>query len=202
MRRRREFPSKPRGFSRRTADTLPTLERFLIVCEGEKTEPGYFRAFRVPKDVVDVRGLGDHTLNLMRCAIKLTGSGEYDQVWCVLDRDSFPAERFNAALELAGQHGIRVAYSNEAFELWYLLHFQYCDAGIPRTEYGDRLTQRMGRPYRKNCDTMYDELLERQPEAIRNAGRLLAQYRPARPARDNSSTTVHVLVSELNRFLR
>ncbi len=46
-----------RGYSDRKIETRELIERFLIVCEGEKTEPNYFNAFRVPKDVIDVRGL-------------------------------------------------------------------------------------------------------------------------------------------------
>lgn len=58
----------------------------------------------------------------------------------------------------------------------------------------------LGHPYAKNSGALYDELLARQPEAIRNAERLLVQYQPPNPAADNPSTTVHLLVNELNRF--
>jgi len=35
-------------------------QRFLIVCEGEKTEPGYFRSFQVPGVVVDIHSTTHH----------------------------------------------------------------------------------------------------------------------------------------------
>ena len=45
----------------------------------------------------------------------------FDQVWCVFDRDpsrvNNTAQRFNAALRLAEKEDIKVAYSNECFEL-------------------------------------------------------------------------------------
>lgn len=49
-----------RGYSPRKVNTRELKQRFLIVCEGERTEPNYFKSFRVPKNVVsiDVRGLG------------------------------------------------------------------------------------------------------------------------------------------------
>lgn len=202
MPNRREFRTRGRGYSPRPVDTRNVLQRFLIVCEGEKTEPNYFRAFRVPKEVADIRGLGDNTVGLVQRTLELRKEDVYDQVWCVFDRDSFPAERFNQALALARQNSIQVAYSSEAFELWYLLHFHYYDAAITRAQYRSRLTALLGRPYQKNSESIYDELESRRPDAIRNASRLLEQYEPPNPERDNPSTTVHLLVMELNRFLR
>ena len=125
---------------------------------------------------LDVRGVGDNTLTLVEQAVKFKEQGEYDQTWCVFDRDSFPADRFNRALELAHQKGMQIAYSNEAFELWYLLHFAYHDAATSRADYGDRLSRHLGSRYAKNRDDVFDLLEARQPDAIRNAERLMAQY--------------------------
>ena len=176
----------------------------MIVCEGERTEPNYFERFRVPRDVValEVRGIGYNTLSLVREAIKLKDEGDYDQVWCVFDRDSIPAQTFNEALRLANQEGIRVAYSNEAFELWYLLHFDFLNTGIRRAAYIARLTEKIGKRYAKNSRDMYDILESRQQTAIENAKRLLNIYNLCRPAEDNPSTTVHLLVIELLKFSR
>jgi hypothetical protein len=190
-----------RDYSDRRVATRPLIERFLIVCEGAKTEPNYFRAFRVPKEVVTVLGLGSNTVRLVEQAITRASQGEWDQVWCVFDRDSFPSRNFNEALELAARHNIQVAYSNQAFELWYLLHFHYCDAAIARAEYCAKLTALLGRPYEKNSEAMYEDLEEKQADAIRNAARLLNQYSPCRLESDNPSTTVHRLVQALNRFV-
>ena len=199
------LPDKGRRPGPRAVDTRPLRIRFLIVCEGGKTEPNYFRRFAVNANIVElvVEGLGDNTLSLVQQACDRMRQEDYDQVWCVFDRDSFPAERFNAALQLAGQRGIRVAYSNQAFGLWYLLHYDYHNVAASRHDYGPMLTERMGSSYRKNSQELYDLLVERQPEAILNAQRLLDFYAPDHnPERDNPCTTVHVLVCELNRYLR
>lgn len=37
-----------RGYQSQQVNTREPLPRFLIVCEGEKTEPAYFDGFRVP----------------------------------------------------------------------------------------------------------------------------------------------------------
>jgi hypothetical protein len=202
MSKRRSSRKPGRSYSERNVETRDLIERFLIVCEGEKTEPNYFRSFRVPKEVIDIYGLGDNTIGLVEKAVEFKKQGDYDQSWCVFDRDSFPAEHFNAALDLAKKNKIQVAYSNEAFELWYLLHFHSYDTGIPRSDYIKKLTKSLERKYEKNSETIYEELEIRQPDAIRNARRLLEQYDPPNPERDNPSTTVHLLVEQLNRFIR
>ncbi len=193
-----------RPYAERQVDVRDTIPRFLIVCEGSKTEPNYFRSFRVPRDVVaiEIHGIGYNTVSLVSEAIKLREGDDYDQVWCVFDRDSFSAENFNAAIALATQEEIRVAYSNEAFELWYLLHFDFLNTGISRDDYVDTLTDRLGRRYVKNSLDMFDILEARQVTAIQNARRLLSTYSPSRPAEDNPSSTVHLLVEELNKYIR
>ncbi len=174
-------------------------KRFLIVCEGEKTEPNYFKKFRVPSLVIDVFGKGYNTDSLVGKAIEYKKKKDYEEVWCVFDRDSFPPQNFNNALTLAQKHKIKVAYSNEAFELWYILHFYYHDSATSRDEYKRILTQRLGFEYEKKATDIYDHLLSRQPDAIRNAEKLLDSYFPNHlPLKDNPCTTVHLLVKELN----
>jgi hypothetical protein len=185
----------------RVVDRRRTRQKFLIVCEGEKTEPNYFRRFPLPQDcVVDVRGIGANTVSLVREVMRLRSEGNYDQVWCVFDRDNFPAENFNEAIRLAKANDIQVAYSNEAFELWYILHFDYLDTGITRNDYISYLSKALKKDYQKNSQTIYKEILPLQPTAIRNARRLLAQYNPPNPEADKPSTTVHLLVEQLNQL--
>ncbi len=198
-----------RGYSLRKVNTREPKQRFLIVCEGERTEPNYFRSFRVPKNVVsiDIRGLGENPSRLVQRAKELADEDEYDQVWCVFDRDESPLGDFNNAiirtddLNSTVNYSFRVAYSNEAFELWYVLHFEFLHAGIPRDDYIRKLNKLLNQRYQKNSETIYDELFDRQNIAIKNAANLLRQYAPPNPSKDNPSTTVHLLVQELNRFI-
>lgn len=206
-RERREEKRRARraGIRPREVDTRALRERLLIVCEGARTEPHYFRCFRVNARVaVTIEGVGQNTDSLVVEAMRIRDQdGGFTEVWVVMDRDSFPAGTFNAALQRARNEGISVAYSNEAFELWYLLHFEYCDAALSRSTFGERLTRYLGHPYRKNDAAMYATLLDKQPVAIQNAERLLAAYGDDRnPERDNPSTTVHGLVERLNALSR
>jgi len=188
---------------KRQINRFEPRQSFLIVCEGQKTEPNYFRKFPIPADsVVDVKGTGANTDGLVRKAIQLRAGQKYDQVWVVFDRDSFTLEHFNSAIQMANANGIHIAYSNEAFELWYVLHFFYLDTAITRVDYRHRLSQKdcLGYEYEKNSKTIYDELSIRQPTAIRNAKRLLEQYNPPNPVSDKPSTTVHLLVEQLHQL--
>jgi len=191
-----------RGYHQRLIDTREPLERCLIVCEGGQTEPNYFRSFGVVSAKITVLGVGANTLSLVEQAITLSERDEYDQVWCVFDRDSNPLQNFKSAFQLAEKHGIRIAYSNEAFELWYLLHFHYRDTAMSRRDYATRLSELLGSKYEKNRRDLYELLRSQQEVAIRNAKRLLAQYNPLEPATANPSTSVHLLVEQLNRFVR
>lgn len=188
--------------SRRVTDRRPLRQRFLIMCEGERTEPNYFKRFRVPKEIrVKIIGQGYSTVKLVRSALRLMQGADYDQVWCVFDRDEFPVEQFNEALRLARENHIKVAYSNQSFEIWYLLHFDYHNTPTTRQRYKEILTDRLETEYRKNDSDLYYRLEPLQATAIRNAERLLQWYAENHdPARDDPCTTVHHLVQELNRF--
>ncbi|MDS3860372.1 RloB family protein [Thermosynechococcaceae cyanobacterium BACA0444] len=192
-----------RGYSPRKINIRTIKQRFLIVCEGAKTEPNYFRAFRVPKDVAElkIKGIARQPSQIVVRAREIMENEDYDQVWCVFDRDDWTPEDFNNAITNAERSGIKVAYSNEAFELWYVLHFCFLNTGIPRSDYCKKLDKLLEHKYEKNSDTIYEELFDRQTTAIKDAENLLNQYQPPRPADDNPSTTVHLLVQELNKFL-
>ncbi len=201
-------PQGARASGQRRVDSQETKERFLIVCEGEKTEPNYFRNFRMPGRVVETRGTGYNTLSLVDEAIRLKQEGEaealrrgesaYDQIWCVFDRDSFEADAFNNAIRRAQAVGFQVAYTNQAFELWYLLHFDDHRTALDRSHYRAILKDRLGHTYRKDSRSMYQELQSRQDQAIRRAETLLAGYGEAHnPQQDNPCTTVHLLVKAL-----
>ena len=202
QKRRRE---KRESYEREVATRLPR-KTFLIVCEGTKTEPNYFRSFEVLSAKVEIRGTGRNTLSLVHYAERILDERdeEFDEVWLVFDKDSFSSVSFNNAVFFCQAHhdeGFRVAYSNEAFELWYLLHFELITKPISRFNYNAMLSKRMKTYYKKNLPNMYQQLLPRQPLAIKNA-KLLYEKRSNSPAKDNPSTTVFQLVEELNSHLR
>ena len=122
--------SRPQG-------TRVVKQSFLIVCEGMCTEPDYFRAFRMTTATIKAVGQGMNTISLVNKAISIRDTDIkkkriYDQCWVVFDKDDFPASDFNQAIALAERNGFRVAYSNQAFEYWFLLHFNLAKAACKR----------------------------------------------------------------------
>ena len=200
-------------YLRRQIKTRETRKKFLIVCEGEKTEVNYFKAFDVPKKIeVTVRGEGKNSLSLVNKAIQIIDNlkkdDSFDQIWCVFDKDNCSKEQFNQAERLAKQKNIKIAYSNEAFEIWFILHFQYLDIATSRSEYLTILTNQMQKygllnkkeKYAKNREDMYEKLKPYQTTAITNAAKLIQDRDEAKkhPFDANPSTTVQELVQELN----
>lgn len=204
---------------KRKQNTKEVRVYFLIVCEGEKTEPNYFKSFKsnVKSFVytIDTLGEGSNTLDLVKRTIKArkNSSQKYDRVWAVFDRDSFSPDNFNGAIHLANSQDIKVGWSNEAFELWYLLHFQYRNTSMSRTEYKkaieDEINAKIAKEskskkpkkfeYKKNSTEMYS-ILEKygnQAQAIKWAEQLIDTHTCENYAIHNPCTLIHLLVKEL-----
>lgn len=206
---------------RRKIDITLKRQYYLIVCEGEKTEPNYFEGLKhdLPKGVltsyqINIEGTGYNTQSLIDEALRLKEAYEdetsrpIDKVWVVFDKDSFTANDFNnAILRCAGTNPIiGCAWSNEAFELWYLLHFHYYNSAISREYFQDliekNLQPSLGLDYRyqKNSKEMYGILKEHgsMQNAIKNAKRLDNEFAGRYDyANHNPSTKVYKLVEEL-----
>ena len=190
-----------------------SVRKILIVCEGGKTEKYYFDAFKTNTDLVEVEVLGTGRAkdSLVNYAKQLKEKAElrkdpYKDVWCIFDRDTYPIDtkdkhKFNRAIQLAKNNQIRPAYSNDAFEIWYILHFNYHQAAWPRGMYEKKLSELLGMKYEKNDPEMYERLKDKQSTAIKHAEKLLSSYNNHNPESDNPCTTVHKLVIDLNQYL-
>lgn len=70
-----------------------------------------------------------------------------------------------------------------------------------RSDYEDKLSELLGTKYRKNDSTIYQQLLAKQQIAIKYSRKPIESYNSIDPERNNPSTTVHLLVEALNKFL-
>jgi len=199
---------------------------YLIVCEGEKTEPNYFSSLKesLPKGVleltqIDIDGTGKNTLSIIIEAKKLRKRYEekylrkIDKVWAVFDKDSFPSRNFNNAIN-KGENSrpkINCAWTNEAFELWYLLHFSYYNTGLSRQQYQKLIEKEIIKAsgkkdfkYTKNSKEMYAllNLFGSQDFAISNAENLEKLYNDRSFSNHNPCTKVHLLINELKELTK
>lgn len=189
------------ALKQRKENTRQTKRKILIVCEGARTEPSYFKSFRAQKDCLIV-GSGSNTVSVVNHALKEMEKEDYSEVWCVFDRDSFPKQRVQKALQLANQNNIKCAFSNESFELWYILHFEYLDTQITRADYCNKLSAHLGTRYEKNNKSIYSTLLAKQNDAIARAKKLERTMLPPGTCQVSAYpyTTVYKLVEKLNKL--
>ncbi len=197
---------------KRKVDVRNKLIYYLIICEGEKTEPNYFKTLEkeLPRNTVELEidGVGRNTIGLVNYTIKYRNNScrKFDRVWVVFDKDDFPDGNFDAAIIKASSKKINCAWTNEAFELWFVLHFQYMSSGLQREDYKGYLEReirnRMGNSeykYLKNAPDTYSILQKygNQKQAIQWARQLKQSYTDQRYATHNPCTLVHELIEEL-----
>ncbi len=122
---------------------------YLIFCEGAVSEVQYFKMFkeRSQYKVNVVGGFNSkhkHVSKVIDHCIKanviddlngvLNFNREQIHIWCVYDNDIFRKDNdliermdFRMSVESATRIGFNVAWSNDAFEIWLLLHFYSLD---------------------------------------------------------------------------
>lgn len=231
-----EAKNKHKEFINSTRRAEPKLERskpaieekpiILIVCEGKNTEPSYFRQFKLSTVKIRPLGTGFNTLSLVKNAIKLSKKGNYEKTWCVFDKDDFNDNDFNKAIKLAKEKKFGVAYSNQAFEYWIILHFEDHQGGnLHRDSYNEKINTYLNPTnivydgngskiitkeffeFLESVDTKYSNSLKnktittRRDLAIKRAKAIYNKLNHKSPAKEESSTTVFKLVEELIKYI-
>lgn len=209
MARRR--PTRATAY-RRMAPTRAPYDVVLILCEGEKTEPEYFKGLRMacelnPANVVIVPAEGNDPVSIVKEAIARCRSspGEFDRVFCVFDRDGHT--NYQEALDLTtnsplGRRGIlRAITSVPCFEIWVLLHFAYSSApfmasgGRPACDNVVAAIRNHLPEYQKAFTGVFEGLWSLVHTAVTNGERLALHNRQT--GSDNPATRVHELVTYL-----
>lgn len=200
---------------KRKVATREKIVRFLVVCEGERTEPNYFKSLVKDKYSTvrseEIIGEGRSTCALVKKTEEIRERLEqqrqlkFDRVWVIFDKDDF--NDFNEAISLARRKGYEVGWSNEAFELWYLLHFVYLDTAITRADYIAKLEGEIRRftgfkdyKYCKNDSNTFsilqeigsEEKAKARAQKLREFFQHTSDYKTHKPC-----TTVDLLVEEL-----
>lgn len=211
---------------KRRQDYLETKKiRYYIFCEGEQTEPQYFEGFKrmiednpIYRDMIliDIEPCAADTMRVIAKAEEhvVEENIQKGQIWCVYDKDSFPAGNFNGVVNRAEQLNKEnpelqyyAAWSNECIEFWFLLHFAYYTSNNHRTKYIEFLNERFKKlklgKYRKNMKNIFEILMEKgDPKlAIRYAKRIIEDGQGKTPTEIAPGTEVYKLVEELAKYL-
>lgn len=220
------FHKRKKLKERKAGNKKPKSDSYLIVTEGEQTEPNYFEGLarrvqeacsggRIDVPVFDIKGEGRNTVSLVREAARINDLPEssYQHVWVVFDRDDF--KDFDEAIELATSYGFNVAWSNQSFEYWLCLHFDYMDEALDRGQYCARLSSILKRRridsagYRKNMPNIYKLVTKHGnvDNAIEFAKMRRREFEESFGVNSKRSdwdpcTTVDLLVEELDTYFR
>ena len=195
------------NLGRRVAKRAP-YDRILVVCEGSKTEPSYFRElvdyYRLSMVDVRVIGLGADPDKVVREADKIAQEEnrigeEFDSVFCVFDRDEH--QSFYKATSMAIGKQMRPIRSWPCFEFWLLLHFDYSRSPYarngnrsPATNCLHSLRQYLPN-YEKNASGLFQQLQDKLEAAIANGKRSRKDSEDT--GEDHPSTEVYILVEYL-----
>ncbi|MCI9251940.1 MAG: RloB domain-containing protein [Lachnospiraceae bacterium] len=202
----------------------PKANSFLIVTEGERTEPFYFKGMEklikeklggvidiIEAPIIDIHGEGCSTGKLIETAERFVKDAKilYQNIWVVFDKDDF--EDFDQAVREGMRKGYKLAWSNQSFEYWLYLHFYYSDSALHRDGWNKKLDEifkqyHLGTgKYQKNYENIYNIMntYGSVDLAIKNAKRRMADFekRDRKPSEYDPGTTVYKLAEELKQFI-
>lgn len=197
---------------------------YLIFTEGKKTEPYYFEGLKkaIEKNghqeiLIEIIGIGEATTRLLTFAEEFIEKYNIEkaEIWLVTDKDDFPDHQFNTLIQQCEKRNTQVAlnnywhcaWSNECFELWFILHFSFYQVAVSRQEYFHLLNsifikKKIGK-YQKNEKDIFNLLCQYgNPRlAIFYAEKLYKEKKGRSPSKAIPCTTVYQLVKELARYL-
>lgn len=198
---------------KRNLGSRKTFKRILIVCEGSKTEPYYFRGlinfYKIRSADVVVDGSSGSAPSSVfnyakkQYALEKRKGNPFDEVYCVFDKDSHPCyERTVDEIKRSRPIGVfKACVSVPCFEVWLTLHYGYSDKPYYTTgnkSVGDLALQDLKKKcplYEKGMVSFFEDHEKNLDDAIRNSKKLLDSNRATNT--DNPSTCVHELVEAL-----
>ncbi|MFL2076716.1 RloB family protein [Marinilactibacillus psychrotolerans] len=166
-----------------------------MASEGKETEKNYFTYLK--NKIVEEKTLSNDKIDLPLFQIEGVGMiGErlideaekyfrrtprqYKYKWLVFDKDDLSSNDFHRLIEMAESRGFRVAWSNECFELWLVLHFEFLNTGVTRDQYITKLDKHLqdrglATGYKKSDHAVFDFTFELTEVTLKNAENLNKQ---------------------------
>ena len=208
---------------RKIESKTPKPNSFLIVSEGTKTEPFYFNglanfingiyeseSIQSEQPTIETHGEGKSTTSLVNATSQIVARSPimYEQVWVVFDKDDF--DDFDDAIKLAEKNGFHVGWSNQSFEYWIYLHFNYSDSALHRSMWCEKLDEIFKMReisddgYAKNIPNIFDIATTHGSlrHAINSAIRIEKSYNSKLlPSKKDPCTTVYKLIQKLEHYI-
>ena len=205
---------------------LPTIQpskRLLVICEGDKTEPNYFKSLirhlgLSTADIEICKNCGSDPVSIVKFGIdKLDIDHDYDMINFVFDKDTHSnfgdaLDRINNLKSLRKHRNIAFSAitSNPCFEVWFLMHFQIfakpCVASGRKSPCDNVIVKLKKQPgfnkYKKGDDSHFNLLYLKLDAAKNNAKNALEQICAAGYSKHNGnpSTLVYKLVIDIEKL--
>ncbi len=185
----------------------------LIALEDTKSSKYYFEELLKDKglkgSVVFAQHIGTNPKKVLEALEKHKDNNKkerFEKEWIVIDKDSYSKDEINSVFQSADSKGICVAFSNESYELWVLLHFEQLTKWTSRKELNSKLKKifedRFSIEYTKSSRDIYRYIRSFQKEAIKNAKSLVEMHKHNGKLKEhcdcNPLTTIFELVEYLN----
>jgi len=122
----------------RPRKNIKEKETVLIITNGRQEEKYFGNLTNSFKSIYTIDPVFENgnALALVNLAIRKKQQEPYNQIWCVFDIDEEPRDgNLQSAIDLARKNKIDLAYSNEAFEVWLMFHFEQTVKHMSRTQY-------------------------------------------------------------------
>lgn len=199
--------------ARNTAKKRQEQKAVIISLEDTKSSRFYFEKLLVDKkltgQVVIAKNIGQDPRNVLNAVImhkQQNPNISYEKSWAIFDRDDWSTEQINGSIQRASELDICIAISNEAYELWVLLHFEPLTRTTSRKELNQKLNDHFktyfGQEYSKSAQDVYGLIIGFQNQAIANAKNLVKRhirdFGELDPEAHNPLTLVFQLVECLN----
>lgn len=221
--------AKAASLARKSAVSLGTLAKpgdsFLIVTEGQVTEPVYFETIRqklklgamhikvIPSTRPDalnvirkaVEEQKAHTLKIRRGELPIKMPAKFDHVWAVIDTDVLTdPQKWAEVVKSANDKKVKLAYSTPCFEFWLLLHLEYTtrsdliDCNAAKAAVKACLHPTPYSTVRKEASHAIGSLVPKYKDAIKHAQRVREHHKQIQtPEPANPSTAVDTLLSAI-----
>ena len=177
--------------------------RILIVCEGKKTEPNYFRGLkdklRLNNANIEITGESDSSPTSVvafareRYEKQEKAGFPFDKVFCVFDRNSHKdyQQALTQITAMKPNNVFRAITSVPAFEYYLLLHYEFTTKPYTSKQVLSELKKHIPK-YRKGNKNIFNDVGDRLDVAKSNAEESLKAAIASNT--DNPSTKAHKLV--------
>ena len=197
---------KRKAWEKRSSETIVPHTTIRIYCNGV-TEELYFNSLKKDLSLRSVRIEVESSAYCRKSLVeqvakKVKDHGirpdEYTEIWIVFDVDDDIDGQTDNAISMCMSKGYHYIVSNECFEVWIRLHYDFFDSALSRKTLFEYLSGKLAIHYEKNkAISLYPLLQIYTNTAIKHAEKLASRYEGKPVSHRNPYTNVYRLVSRL-----